>query len=65
MIDADRLDDDHRLERARIHLLWIDDARRGLADIEAGRTLDADSTLAKLQQRRASAEPGKASRKRG
>jgi len=33
LIDADRLDYYHRLERERIHLLLIDDARRGLADI--------------------------------
>jgi antitoxin (DNA-binding transcriptional repressor) of toxin-antitoxin stability system len=32
LIDADRLDYYHRLERERIHLLLIDDARRGLAD---------------------------------
>jgi antitoxin (DNA-binding transcriptional repressor) of toxin-antitoxin stability system len=38
LIDAERLDYYHRLERERIHLLLIDDARRGLADIAAGRT---------------------------
>ena len=36
LIDADRLDYYHRLERERIHLLLIDDVRRGLADIAAG-----------------------------
>lgn len=30
LIDAERLDYYHRLERERIHLLLIDDARRGL-----------------------------------
>ena len=65
LIDADRLDYYHRLERERIHLLLIDDARRGLADITAGRTYEADATLAKLQQRRASAATGKAVKKRG
>ncbi len=55
LIDADRLDYYHRLERERIHLLLIDDAKRGLADIATGRTVEADSALAKLQQRRASA----------
>ena len=30
LIDSDRLDYYHRLERERIHLLLIDDARRGL-----------------------------------
>jgi prevent-host-death family protein len=41
LIDADRLDYYHRLERERIHLLLIDDAKRGLADIAAGRTFEA------------------------
>jgi prevent-host-death family protein len=65
LIDADRLDYYHRLERERIHLLLIDDAKRGLADITAGRTYEADAALAKLQQRRASATTGKAVKKRG
>ena len=55
LIDADRLDYYHRLERERIHLLLIDDARRGLADIEAGRTCEADSAIDQLQQRRKAA----------
>ena len=57
LIDADRLDYYHRLERERIHLLLIEDARRGLADIAAGRTQDADATIAGLQARRANAQP--------
>ena len=36
LIDSDRLDYYHRLERERIHLLLIDDARRGLADVAGG-----------------------------
>jgi prevent-host-death family protein len=65
LIDAERLDYYHRLERERIHLLLIDDARRGLADIEAGRTQDADAAIAKLQeQRRKQAAPRKANRPR-
>jgi hypothetical protein len=32
------LDYYHRLERERIHLLLLDDVRRSLPDIEAGRT---------------------------
>lgn len=44
-----------RLERERIHLLLIEDAVRGLADIVAGRTAGADSAIAQLQERRASA----------
>ena len=74
LIDADRLDYYHRLELQRIHLLLIADARRGLEDIAAGRTQDADSAIAKLQQRRAravgaagkgSAKAARAARKRG
>jgi prevent-host-death family protein len=57
LIDADRLDYYHRLERERIHLLLIDDARRGLADIAARRSQDADAAIAGLQARRASAQP--------
>ena len=53
LIDSDRLDYYHRLERERIHLLLIDDARRGLADVVAGRTREADAAIAALQKRRA------------
>ena len=49
------LDYYHRLERERIHLLQIDDVRRGLADMAAGRTVDADEALAQRQRQRASA----------
>ena len=52
-IDAERLDNYHRLERERTHLLPIEDARRGLEGIAAGRTQEADAAIAKLQQRRA------------
>jgi prevent-host-death family protein len=55
LIDAERLDYYHRLERERIHLLLIDDARRGLEDIAAGRTQEADAAIATLQQRRKAA----------
>jgi prevent-host-death family protein len=73
LIDADRLDYYHRLERERIHLLLIDDAKRGLADIAAGRTFEADGAIGQLQQRRTAAakasspaNPGKlATKKRG
>lgn len=65
LIDADRLDYYHQLERERIHLLLIDDARRGIADIEAGRTVGADAAVAQLQKRRATAATGKAAKRRG
>jgi prevent-host-death family protein len=55
LIDADRLDYYHRLERERIHLLLIDDAQRGLADIAAGRTFEADGAIGQLQRRRKAA----------
>jgi len=55
LIDSDRLDYYHRLERERIHLLLVDDARRGLADVAAGRTQEANSAIATLQKRRAAA----------
>ena len=48
LIDSDRLDYYHRLERERIHLLLIDDARRGLEDVVAGRTQEADAAIAAL-----------------
>ena len=66
LIDADRLDYYHRLERERIHLLLIEDARRGLDDITAGRTHEADWALASLQKQRTDAAPtAKAVKKRG
>ena len=52
LIDAARLDYYHLLERERIHLLLIEDARKGLEDIRAGRVHVADKAVAKLQQRR-------------
>src|SRR3989338_7141094 len=70
LIDADRLDYYHRLEREHIHLLLIDDARRGLADIAAGRGVEADGAIARIQQRRAAgaakiARTNKSAKKRG
>jgi prevent-host-death family protein len=52
LIDADKLDYYHQLDRERIHLLLIDDAKRGLADIKAGRTFEADEAISQMQQRR-------------
>jgi prevent-host-death family protein len=52
LIDASRLDYYRLLERERIHILLIEDTRRGLEDIKAGRVQDADKAIAKLQQRR-------------
>ena len=55
MIDAQKLDYYHRLERARIHLLLIEEVDKGLADVEAGRVTDARSALSKLKKRRVTA----------
>jgi prevent-host-death family protein len=52
LIDAARLDYYHRLERERIHLLLLEDARRGLEDVIAGRTRDAREALAERQRDR-------------
>lgn len=53
MIDAQRLDYYHRLERERIHLLLIDEAAKGVDDVAAGRVKNARSALAALKRRRA------------
>lgn len=52
LIDARRLDHYHRLERARIHLLLLDDVVKGLDDADAGRTVPAEEAMAQLRQRR-------------
>ena len=53
LIDARRLDYYHQLEQAHIHLLLLEDASRGLADVEAGRVMDARTALRELKKRRA------------
>lgn len=40
-------------QREPIHLTLIADARRGLADVAAGRSVEADAALAAVQERRA------------
>lgn len=52
LIDAKRLDHYHQLERERIHLLVLQDARLGLADVAAGRTEDARNAIARIQAKR-------------
>lgn len=51
LIDAQRLDYYHRLERERIHLLLIDEAAKGLDDVAAGRVTDARSAIAARKRR--------------
>ncbi|AHG66005.1 type II toxin-antitoxin system Phd/YefM family antitoxin [Advenella mimigardefordensis] len=55
IIDAQRLDYYHQLERERIHLLLIDGASKGLEDVAAGNVKDAQPTLAAIKRRRAGA----------
>jgi len=50
LVDAERLDHYHRLERERIHLLLIDDFRKGLEDVVAGRTEDAREAIEALRR---------------
>lgn len=52
IIDAQRLDYYHQLERERIHLLLIDDAGKGLDDVAAGHVKDARTALQALKRRR-------------
>jgi hypothetical protein len=44
------IDDGERLNASN----WLEDARRGLEDILAGRVVDADTALQALQERRMS-----------
>jgi prevent-host-death family protein len=53
LIDAQRLDYYHQLERERIHLFLIDEAARGLDDVATGHVKDARSTLQAIKRRRA------------
>jgi prevent-host-death family protein len=53
LIDSDRLDYYHRLERERIHLLLVDEVGKGLDDVAAGRVKDARQALKRLKSKRA------------
>ena len=52
LIDSDRLDYYHRLERERIHLLLIDEADKGLDDVAASRNKDARGALQAIKRQR-------------
>lgn len=52
LIDSDRLDYYHRLERERIHLLVISEVSRGLDDVAAGRVKEAGSAIQSIKHRR-------------
>jgi prevent-host-death family protein len=58
IIDAQRLDYYHQLERERIHLLLVSDAMTGVADVAAGGVKNAQIMLAGLQRRRAAKTSG-------
>ncbi|MHB1666827.1 MAG: type II toxin-antitoxin system Phd/YefM family antitoxin [Thiomonas sp.] len=58
IIDSERLDYYHQLERERIHLLVISDAAKGLDDVGAGKVKDARSALTALKRRRAAKASG-------
>jgi prevent-host-death family protein len=53
LIDSDRLDYYHRLERERIHLLLVDEVSKGLDDVAAGRVKDARQAIQGLKRKRA------------
>lgn len=53
IIDAQRLDYYHQLERERIHLLLIEDASKGLASVASGNVKDARLALEAIKRRRA------------
>ena len=58
IIDAQRLDYYHQLERERIHLLLIEDASKGLADVAARKVSDARRTLSAIKRRRTTRAAG-------
>lgn len=58
LIDAQRLDYYHQLERERIHLLLIKDAMDGLDDVIAGKVSDARTALSAIKRRRNSTPKG-------
>ncbi|MEK7810929.1 MAG: type II toxin-antitoxin system Phd/YefM family antitoxin [Pseudomonadota bacterium] len=53
LIDSDRLDYYHRLERERIHLLLVDEIGKGLDDVAAGRVKDARQLIQRIKRKRA------------
>lgn len=50
LVDSRRLDHYHRLEREHIHLSLIDEAMRGIADIDAGRTMSVAEIRGKYKK---------------
>lgn len=58
LIDTQRLDHYRALEREHIHLLLIDEASQGLADVAAGRVKNARGALDAIKRRRAAKAAG-------
>lgn len=58
IIDVQRLDYYHQLERERIHLTLLEEASQGLTDVAAGAVSHAQDTLHAIQQRRAAKATG-------
>ncbi len=50
LIDARRLDHYHRLEREHIHLVLIEEAEQGLADVAARRVISVARLRAKYRK---------------
>jgi prevent-host-death family protein len=50
LISADKLAYFQQLERERLHLLFLEDARQAFEEIAAGRTGDARELIAKLKR---------------
>jgi len=53
MIDAHRLDYYRRLERECIHLILIEEASKGLADVATGHVQDARAAISRIKRRHA------------
>lgn len=52
LVDARRLDHYHQLEREHIHIALLDEAGRGLEDLNAGHTMTVQELRAKYRVRR-------------
>jgi prevent-host-death family protein len=51
LIDAERLDYYHQLEREHVHLTLLQEALRGIEDIGAGKVITVDKLKAKYGRR--------------
>ena len=51
LIDAERLDYYHQLEREHIHLTLLQEALRGVRDVDAGKVITVDKLKARYGRR--------------